>query len=175
VNVSPLQFVQKDFTRTIEEVLSKHGLAPALLELELTEGMLMSHTDDVLTTLRELTELGVHFAIDDFGTGYSSLAYLKRFPISRLKMDQSFVHGIPAKADDSALAGAIIFLARSLGLRVLAEGVETAEQAAFLEEHQCDELQGYHYSPPLPPDELRALLLNARCGVAEGEQVRRLL
>jgi diguanylate cyclase (GGDEF)-like protein/PAS domain S-box-containing protein len=175
VNVSPLQFVQKDFARTIEEVLSKHALAPALLELEVTEGMLMSHTDDVLTTLRELTELGVHFAIDDFGTGYSSLAYLKRFPVSRLKMDQSFVRGIPARADDSALASAIIFLARSLGLRVLAEGVETAEQAAFLEEHQCDELQGYYYSAPLPPDELRELLLKAPCGVAEGEQVRRLL
>ena len=132
VNLSPRQFRQKHLVGTIEQVLRDTGLAPQLLELELTEGMLMHHADETVRTLAQLHDMGVHLAIDDFGTGYSSLSYLKRFPIQTLKIDRSFVKDLIDDPDDAAIVTAIIAMAHGLNLRVVAEGVETEGQAAFL-------------------------------------------
>jgi EAL domain-containing protein (putative c-di-GMP-specific phosphodiesterase class I) len=119
------------------------------LELELTEGLAMGNVEGLLATLAGLKSLGVSIAIDDFGTGYSSLSYLKRFPIDRLKIDQSFVRNLPGSEDDAAIARTIIALGRSLGLHVIAEGVENYEQLEFLRLHGCDEAQGYYYGRPM--------------------------
>ncbi|MHB1672294.1 MAG: EAL domain-containing protein, partial [Acidiferrobacter sp.] len=122
---------------------------PEYLELEVTESMLMDDMEKTIVTLKTLHKMGLRLAIDDFGTGYSSLSYLKRFPINTLKIDQSFVRDITHDSDDAALAAVIITLGHSLGLTVMAEGVETKEQLAFLRNAQCDEMQGYYYSRPL--------------------------
>ena len=124
-----------------------------MIELELTESLFMEDVNAMTKTLGRLKDLGVSLAVDDFGTGYSSLSYLKRYPIDKVKIDRSFVRDIPRDNDDVAITVAIINLAASLNLRVVAEGVETKEQAYFLEEHQCDFLQGYHISRPLPAAE----------------------
>ena len=130
--------------------MSDTGLAPQLLELELTEGMLMHHADETVRTLAQLHDMGVHLAIDDFGTGYSSLSYLKRFPIQTLKIDRSFVKDLIDDPDDAAIVTAIIAMARGLNLRVVAEGVETEGQAAFLRSLACDLAQGFHFGRPMP-------------------------
>jgi diguanylate cyclase (GGDEF)-like protein len=160
VNLSPRQFGQKHLARTIEQVLRDTGLAPQLLELELTEGLLMRHAEDSLRTLEQLHEMGVHLAIDDFGTGYSSLSYLKRFPIQTLKIDRSFITDLNVDPDDAAIVTAIIAMAGSLGLRVVAEGVETEGQARFLRSLSCDLAQGYHFGRPMAAQAL-ALRLGA--------------
>ncbi|MBV5295711.1 MAG: EAL domain-containing protein [Curvibacter lanceolatus] len=147
INVSALQFRQPDFVERVAQVLAQFGLPPALLELELTESILVQDADEVLQRLRALAGLGVHLAIDDFGTGYSSLAYLKKFPISKLKIDQSFVRGLPGDDSDVAIVAAMIGLARALKLSVIAEGVETEAQRAALQQLGCDEYQGYLFSP----------------------------
>jgi diguanylate cyclase (GGDEF)-like protein len=151
INVSALQFQQQDFVDRIAAVLREHGLPGHLLELELTETILVVDADEALDRLSKLAQLGVQLAIDDFGTGYSSLSYLKRFPIERLKIDRSFVQGVPLDDSDSGIVRAIIQMSRALGLRVIAEGVETEAQRAFLQEAGCDQFQGFLYAPALDP------------------------
>jgi diguanylate cyclase (GGDEF)-like protein/PAS domain S-box-containing protein len=154
VNVSAIQFRQEGFLETVKRVLRETGLQPEYLELELTESVLMSNVEVARSVLQALREIGLRLAIDDFGTGYSSLAYLKHFPVGKLKIDRSFVRRIPANADDAAIAAAIISLAKSLNLKVIAEGVENQAQLLFLGSHNCDEAQGFLISQPIPPDEV---------------------
>jgi EAL domain-containing protein (putative c-di-GMP-specific phosphodiesterase class I) len=149
VNVSALQFQQDDFNARVASVLREHNLAGDLLELELTESILVHDANGALARLSQLSTLGVRLAIDDFGTGYSSLAYLKRFPIDRLKIDRSFVKGVPADDSDCAIVRAVVQLAQALGMKVIAEGVETEPQRAFLLELGCDEFQGFLFAPAL--------------------------
>jgi EAL domain-containing protein (putative c-di-GMP-specific phosphodiesterase class I) len=151
INVSALQFQQADFVDRVAGVLREHGLPPELLELELTETILVVDADEALGRLGQLAALGVRLAIDDFGTGYSSLSYLKRFPIQKLKIDRSFVQGLPAEGSDAGIVRAIIEMSRALGLQVIAEGVETEPQRAFLREAGCDQFQGFLYAPALDP------------------------
>jgi EAL domain-containing protein (putative c-di-GMP-specific phosphodiesterase class I) len=134
-------------------VMEEYGVWAGRLKLELTESMIMGQGEQAVERLRDLKALGIALSIDDFGTGYSSLAYLKRFPIDELKIDQSFVRDIPGDVDDMRIAAAIIGMAHTLKLRVVAEGVETPEQLAFLKERECDAWQGYLYSKPLPAEE----------------------
>jgi diguanylate cyclase (GGDEF)-like protein len=161
VNVSAVQFRQESFVALIRRVLQETGLAPQYLELELTETLLLANGDATFSVLQELEEMGLNLAIDDFGTGYSSLSYLKRIPVGKLKIDRSFVRDIPTDCDDRAITSAILSMAKSLHLRVLAEGVENEAQMAFLREHQCDEIQGYYFSKPLSADDAAARL---QCG-----------
>ncbi len=154
VNLSAVQFKQKGLVEDVAACLAKHRLPGELLELELTESLFMEDVAAVTKTLNELKQLGVTLSVDDFGTGYSSLSYLKRYPIDKIKIDRSFIRDIPVDKDDMAITIAIINLAESLGLRVVAEGVETTEQVEFLEHHHCDYIQGYLISPPLPPAEM---------------------
>ncbi len=158
VNISPLHFKQPDFSQKVISILEKTHLDPRWLELELTERVLMDDLYEVRKTLHDLKSIGVAFSIDDFGTGYSSLNYLKRLPIHKLKIDRTFVKDIPNDTSDSTLSRAIIAMAHSLGLTVIAEGVETEEQRDFLRFHQCNEIQGYLFSPPLPAWELEPIL-----------------
>jgi len=154
VNVSAVQFRQDGFCELIQRVLYETGLAPQYLELELTESLLLSSADVTSSVLHELKALGLKLAIDDFGTGYSSLSYLKHFPVSKLKVDRSFVRDVAVNADDAAITTAIISMAKSLKLKVIAEGVENEAQMSFLREHQCDEIQGYYFSKPLTVDKV---------------------
>ncbi len=162
VNVSAVQFRQEGFCELIKRVLRETGLPPQYLELELTESLLLSNEDLMFSVLRELKEMGLTLAIDDFGTGYSSLSYLKQFPVNKLKIDRSFIRNIPIDPDDGAITEAIISLAKSLNLRVIAEGVETEAQIAFLREHHCDEIQGYYFSKPISGGEVAEKMLCAR-------------
>jgi diguanylate cyclase (GGDEF)-like protein/PAS domain S-box-containing protein len=158
VNLSARQFGQPPIARTVRRVLEGTGLDPATLELEITESVLLHHDAEKLESLRALAEIGVTLSIDDFGTGYSSLSYLKRFPVDALKIDQSFTHDIPDDADDTALARAIIHMAHILGLKIVAEGVETQAQFEFFRSEHCDAAQGFYFSKPLPAEEFAALL-----------------
>lgn len=152
VNVSAVQFRQEGFCEVIRKILLETGVAPRSLELELTESLLLSNEDVMFEVLRELKAMGVRLAIDDFGTGYSSLSYLRQFPVSKLKIDRSFIRDVAANADDAAITTAIISMGRNLNLRVIAEGVETEEQLSFLRARRCDDVQGYYLSRPLPSD-----------------------
>jgi diguanylate cyclase (GGDEF)-like protein/PAS domain S-box-containing protein len=154
VNLSALQFQQKDLVEDIAAKLEEHQLPGELLELELTESLFLEDVNVAIKTLERLKALGVTLAVDDFGTGYSSLSYLKKYPIDKVKIDRSFIKDIPHDKDDVAITLAIINLAESLGLRVVAEGVETPEQVEFLEHHHCDYVQGFLVSHPLPAAEL---------------------
>lgn len=158
VNLSAKQFEQADIVARIESILAAAGLLPAALELEVTESMVMKSTDQAVVTLQRLRTLGVHIAVDDFGTGYSSLSYLKRLPLQTLKIDRSFVQDLGNDSDDEAIVSAIISMASTLELRVVAEGVETIEQLEFLRRDGCDEAQGYLFSRPLPAAQLELLL-----------------
>jgi EAL domain-containing protein (putative c-di-GMP-specific phosphodiesterase class I) len=158
VNVSGHQIRQPSFVAKVSKALEETGLSPAQLELEITESTIMQEDEVTNAAFRELTEMGVGIALDDFGTGYSSLSYLRRFAIDRVKVDRSFVQQITSNADDAALAIAIIAMAHSLRRRVVAEGVETVEQADFLREHGCDELQGFLFSKPVSAAEFSRLL-----------------
>ncbi len=158
VNVSALQLLRGDFTQVVERVLAETGLPPGSLELELTESMVMANAAQAADKLLALRALGVSLAIDDFGTGYSSLSYLKRLPITTLKIDKEFVDDLRLGSDDAAITTTIIAMARSLGLCVVAEGVETQAQMEFLRAHQCDEIQGFWLSSPLEPDECLAFI-----------------
>ncbi|HET7922983.1 MAG TPA: EAL domain-containing protein, partial [Gammaproteobacteria bacterium] len=158
VNLSPIQFLRNDMAGTIAAILDETGLDPALLELELTENVIMQDTRETSMMMRRLNHLGVGISIDDFGTGYSSLSYLKRFHIDKIKIDQSFVRDITTDPDDAAIINAVIGLGRSLNVKVVAEGAETAEQLEFLRRCHCDLIQGYHFSKPLPADEFAQLL-----------------
>jgi EAL domain-containing protein (putative c-di-GMP-specific phosphodiesterase class I) len=139
-------------------VLEDTGLAPDCLELEVTESSVMHNVERALEVLTALRRMGVHLAIDDFGTGYSSLAQLKRFPIDTLKVDRSFIRELPNDPEDKAIAEAILAMGKTLGLRVVAEGVETTDQRDFLRERQCDEMQGYLFSKPLAAPAFAELL-----------------
>ena len=154
VNVSPAQFNQPDFVAGVRAALSEHGAPASALVLELTEGLLIDKRDAVLARMRELAALGVRFSIDDFGTGYSSLAYLTSMPLYELKIDKSFVDATPHDTRGTAIVQAILGMAGHLGLRVVAEGVETRQQADFLVAHDCDGLQGYLYARPMPLEDL---------------------
>ncbi|WP_208454794.1 EAL domain-containing protein [Caballeronia sp. BCC1704] len=158
VNVSARQFLQKGLAQQVQHALDESGLAPEFLELEITESVIMQDLDGAVGTMGELQAMGVKLSIDDFGTGYSSLSALKHFPIARLKIDQSFVRELPGRADDRAIVMAVISLGRQLNLKVIAEGVESDQQLAFLRESACTEIQGYRYSRPLTPDGMKALL-----------------
>jgi EAL domain-containing protein (putative c-di-GMP-specific phosphodiesterase class I) len=158
VNISARQFGPSTLGASISQALDSTGLESQYLELELTESLVMQNPEEVIRVLGELREMGLRLAIDDFGTGYSSLSYLQRFPVDRLKIDQSFVRDIGADPNDAIIAGAVISLGHSLGLSVIAEGVSNEEQLLFLRDHGCDEMQGFLYSPPLPFTELTALL-----------------
>jgi EAL domain-containing protein (putative c-di-GMP-specific phosphodiesterase class I) len=158
VNVSPVQFRQAGFVETVAGVLAATELEARFLELELTERTVMHDAEQTLGTLRTLNRMGVELALDDFGTGYSSLAYLKRFPVGKLKIDRSFVRDLEVDSDDRAIASTILSMGHSLRLKVLAEGVETAEQYAILRDMGCELVQGYHFSRPLPADQFVAFL-----------------
>jgi len=158
VNVSVLQLLRGDLTQRLCDILAEHDIAPNQLELELTESMVMANAEQSITTLRQLKAVGVTLAIDDFGTGYSSLSYLKRLPIDALKIDKEFVGDITTDPDDEAITATVITMAHSLGLNVVAEGVESAEQVEYLREQGCDEIQGHWLSLPLPPDQCLAFL-----------------
>lgn len=158
VNLSARQFREKQLFKTITAILEETGLPPELLELELTESIVMEHSEEALATLRQLSAMGLILAIDDFGTGYSSLSYLKRMPIQILKIDQSFVRDISADPDDRAIVSAIVALAHVLKLKVVAEGVETREQMEYLRAVECDSMQGFLYSHPVEAGVLRGML-----------------
>jgi predicted signal transduction protein with EAL and GGDEF domain len=156
VNLSPVQFKHESLHRNLTEILAKSGLEPRFLELEITESLLMHDVESTITLLHKLKAVGLSISIDDFGTGYSSLSYLKRFPISTLKIDQSFVRDLKNDPDDVAIVQAIIALAHSLRLQVVAEGVEQKSQMNILRELGCDEVQGYYFSRALPPEAFAA-------------------
>lgn len=156
VNVSARQFRQKGFVAAVASILARTGLDPKYLELELTESLLAE--TDILNTLNALSEMGIRLSVDDFGTGYSALSYLKRFPIDTLKIDQSFIREVTFEADTAALTSAMITMAHALGIRVIAEGVETATQLQFLKQHGCDFVQGYYFSPAVTPQKLAELM-----------------
>ncbi len=158
VNISARQFRDRQLTPIVARALAESGLEAKFLELELTESLIMQDVDQAVATMEELERLGVQLSIDDFGTGYSSLSALKTFPVARLKIDKTFIGGLPGDEDDMAVATAVISLGQKLNLKVIAEGVETAEQAAFLRENNCDEIQGYLLSRPIPPAELEKFL-----------------
>jgi EAL domain-containing protein (putative c-di-GMP-specific phosphodiesterase class I) len=182
VNVSAVEFQDEAFLDGLLHILDESRLDPLSLELELTESALMKRVESTTTLLRTLKESGLRVAVDDFGTGYSSLSYLRKFPIDSLKIDQSFVRQIGQETDDAAIVTAVISMARSLKLRVVAEGVETLAELNFLKAHQCDEAQGYYFSRPVPAplfvnllkagisDEARVVL----CGInSQGENAER--
>jgi EAL domain-containing protein (putative c-di-GMP-specific phosphodiesterase class I) len=154
VNLSPRQLRDSGLVEFIRACLAQLELDGSVLELEITERLLIEHTGAAVATLESLHDLGVHISIDDFGTGYAALAYLKRFSIDRLKIDRTFVTDVASNADDQAIVKAIVAMARSLGYRTTAEGVETAEQLALLRAEGCDELQGFYFSRPLSAGEL---------------------
>jgi EAL domain-containing protein (putative c-di-GMP-specific phosphodiesterase class I) len=158
VNISPRQFRQNDFVERVERSLKQHKLPFSLLKLEITEGIVIQNLDDTISKMRRLKKLGVSFAMDDFGTGYSSLTYLKRLPVDALKIDQSFVRDATHDPNDAEIIRAIVAMARSLNLEVIAEGVETPEQLAFLQKLGCHLFQGYLHSRPLPIEGFRQLL-----------------
>ncbi len=162
VNLAGAQLRQPTLLARIGQLLSRYELAPERLQLEITENFIMSQTEEALAVLHELKKLGVQLAIDDFGTGYSSLSYLKRLPLDTLKIDQSFVRGLPEDPHDAAIVRAIIALSRSMQLTAIAEGVETPEQQQFLTDEGCEQIQGYLISMPLPPDEFSARFLRMR-------------
>jgi diguanylate cyclase (GGDEF)-like protein/PAS domain S-box-containing protein len=168
VNLSALQFRRSNLVDAVAHALQMSGLPPHLLELELTESILLQDIDNTLHTVRQLKALGVRLSIDDFGTGYSSLSYLKRFAVDKLKIDQSFVRDIGSDPDDAAIVRAIIQLAKSLRLELIAEGVETADQLTFLRQEGCRQIQGYLLSHPLPAADLEDFLRSRSDAVAMG-------
>ena len=158
VNVSAVQFRNADFLKDLFAILSETGLDPSLLELEVTESVLMKDPELAAPILKSLREGGIQVSVDDFGTGYSSLSYLQQFPIDALKIDQSFVRRIADNPDETAIVSAIIAMGQSMHLRVIAEGVETREDLTFLKAHTCDEAQGYYFSRPVPAEEFARLI-----------------
>ncbi|MDW5418579.1 EAL domain-containing protein [Iodobacter sp. CM08] len=166
VNVAGRQFVEGDLEVDVISALLEHNIPAGLLELELTEGSLMVNTERTIATLQSLKQRGVQISIDDFGTGYSSLAYLRRFPVDKLKIDIAFIREVTSNPDDAAIALAIIRMAHSLKLEVIAEGVETEAQLAFLLRYQCDQIQGYYFSPPVPLAVLEQILLSETLDLA---------
>jgi diguanylate cyclase (GGDEF)-like protein/PAS domain S-box-containing protein len=168
VNISSMEFRDDNFLESVFGILSETGLDPRSLELELTESVLMKRAESAASVLKTLRARGVQIAVDDFGTGYSSLSYLRKFPIDALKIDQSFVRQITSAPDDATIVTAVISMGRSMKLRVVAEGVETREELAFLQNHQCDEAQGFYFSRPVLPQQFAILL---KTGIPESAVV----
>jgi EAL domain-containing protein (putative c-di-GMP-specific phosphodiesterase class I) len=164
VNISAMEFRDEQFLEGVFAILKETEFNPRCLELELTESVLMKRAESTESVLQALKAHGVQVAVDDFGTGYSSLSYLRKFPIDALKIDQSFVRQITTSPNETSIVTAIISMARSLKLRVVAEGVETREEMLFLQDHRCDEAQGYYFSRPVPPQQFAQLL---KKGVSE--------
>jgi diguanylate cyclase (GGDEF)-like protein/PAS domain S-box-containing protein len=165
VNISAQQFKQPEFVKSVQSVLDETGLPAERLELEITESTVMNGADSSVSTLQELKAMGVKLAIDDFGTGYSSLSYLRRFPLDRLKIDRTFVADLESDADAASLVGSIIALGRSLGLRLVAEGVENSAQADSLRNMECERVQGFHFCRPMPAEDVVAACENLRQNV----------
>ena len=161
VNLSARQFAQPGLVASVSAALERSGLRPSLLEIEITESLMMTDVEQAVATLADLKRLGVRVSVDDFGTGHSSLYYLKRFPIDVLKIDRSFVRDIVSDADDAAIVAAIISLAHSLDMSVVAEGVEHADQLIYLAHCGCDVVQGYMISPPMRSEALQPFLGDA--------------
>ncbi|RCU50005.1 EAL domain-containing protein [Corallincola holothuriorum] len=158
VNLSPRQLIEPDIVASIEDILSKTGFPAEYLTLEITEDLMMSNPEETVERIEDLRQLGIKFAVDDFGTGYSSLSYLKKFPIDTLKVDRSFLQGVPDDSDDSAITSAIVAMGKNLRLNVIAEGVETSEQCDFLLKQGCRLMQGYAFAKPQPAEEVSSLL-----------------
>lgn len=167
VNISALHFAQPAFADTVAQLVREAGVAAAAIEIELTEAAAMKHPEDASRVMEELVRKGFRLSLDDFGTGYSSLSYLKRFAVDKLKIDQSFIRDVGTNPDDQALVTAIIQMAHSLGIKAIAEGVETLEQLAFLGTRECDQIQGYVYSRPLAPEQFEAFVRNGRLAPAQ--------
>lgn len=159
VNISALEFRHQHFFECVREILQETGLEPSLLQLELTESVLMRNVESSTTILQALKEMGLQIAVDDFGTGYSSLNYLSQFPIDVLKIDQSFVRDISSNKSNGVIVSAVISMGSSLNQKVIAEGIETQEQLAFLNAHQCNEGQGYFFGWPTPPHDFANIFL----------------
>ncbi len=166
VNLSPRQFVDEHLLQDIDEALAASGMSAVLLQLEVTESMVMRNVSRAVKVLDAIQRRGIRLAIDDFGTGYSSMSLMKQFPIDTIKIDRSFVRDLPDDSEDKAIAQAIISMGKALGMTVVAEGVETAEQQTFLRDHACDEMQGFLFSKPLPPQQMAELLRSAPLVVA---------
>lgn len=160
VNVSPRQFKEKNWALIVASALQESGLEAKYLELEITESLIMENVERAIAVMNELQDMGVQLSIDDFGTGYSSLSSLKHFPVARIKIDQSFICSLPGNDEDQSIAMAVIALGHKLKLKVVAEGVETEEQRAFLYENECDEMQGYHFSKPVPAASIEQMFAN---------------
>jgi diguanylate cyclase (GGDEF)-like protein/PAS domain S-box-containing protein len=171
VNVSAVQFRQDGFCQLIRSVLHETGLAAQYLELELTESLLLANADVTLSVLRELKSMGLTLAIDDFGTGYSNFTSLRQFRVSKLKIDRSFIADVAIKPDDAAITAAIISMAKSLNLKVIAEGVEDEAQMSFLRAHHCDQIQGYYFSKPLPVDKVADKLRDNLAEIEAGREL----
>jgi EAL domain-containing protein (putative c-di-GMP-specific phosphodiesterase class I) len=161
VNLSARQLQTDDLVRRFTQIVSETGVSPAALQLEITEGAVLRDEDKIVATLAAIRHMGVEIALDDFGTGYSSLTYLKRFPVDVVKIDRSFVRDLDRDASDAAIVSTVIAMAENLRLKVIAEGVETEGQLAFLREKNCHEFQGYLVSPPVPPSEFERFF--AKC------------
>lgn len=173
VNVSAVQLEDEHFLEGLFAILAETGMDPRFLELELTESVLMRHAESAASILQIVRERGMQVSVDDFGTGYSSLSYLRKFPVDALKVDQSFVHQISTGGNDTAIVTAVISMARSLKLRVIAEGVETVEELAFLQDHHCDEAQGYYFGRPMPAEEFAVLLQKGLLETVASEDLER--
>ena len=158
VNLSPRQFADANLLHDVDEALLASGMSPVLLQLEVTESMVMRNVSRAIKVLDAIQSRGIRLAIDDFGTGYSSMSLMKQFPIDTIKIDRSFVRDLPNDSEDQAIAQAIISMGKALGMTVIAEGVETVEQQTFLRNHACDEMQGFLFSKPLPPRQMADLL-----------------
>lgn len=162
INLSARQLQVKGLAKIVKQILEEYGINPALLELELTESVLMIEPESAVEILREIKSYGIGLSVDDFGTGYSSLAYLKRFPIDTLKIDRMFIKDITSNHEDAAITRAVIVLAHELDLNVIAEGVETVDQLEMLVEHGCDHIQGYLFSKPVTRDACAAMIKSSR-------------
>ena len=169
VNLSTRQFRRKSLPNILDHILDKTGISPQHLCLEITESNVMQNVENTIELLHELKKMGLQLSVDDFGTGYSSLNYLKKFPIDTLKIDRSFVKGIPTDRNDTAISTAIVVLGHSMDLQVVAEGVETAEQLSFLQSLDCDQMQGFYFSRPLPAKLLTDLLKSGKKLLSNGK------
>ena len=158
LNLAVKQLQQKDFIEVLQKMLSETKCKPEWIELEVTESKIMHNPEEAIVVLNQISDIGIELAIDDFGTGYSSLSYIKKLPIHKLKIDQSFIRDLPDDAEDSAITKAVISLTQNLNLKVIAEGVETEEQRDFLLENGCDYIQGYFYSKPVDADGMADIL-----------------
>ncbi len=172
VNLAGAQLGQPQLIERLEQLLEQSGLEPSRLQLEITESFIMNQTEEALAVLHGLKRLGVQLAIDDFGTGYSSLSYLKRLPLDILKIDKSFIRGLPDDPHDAAITRAIIALGRSMQLTVIAEGVETEGQQSFLTHEGCEQIQGFVLSPPLPAELFASKFLKPRQPIGAPEKRR---